>query len=246
MIDWPLEDRLKIIKNFKPLEEPSFDNGEEDAFRYVVWNIYSRICDAIKSFVILYENNCFYDAYTIAGYMLETCSLLCYIRSEKTEAENRNNYNKYLASVTLDILKKNLKTSSENFEKDIEKASFISNLKVFYPVGKTILVKNGNYEEVIQKINSINTSNKERRKILKDNFVPLKVSNYIDCLSNTFDNNDDGWFKQFYYKYCALKHNNIIGVNLSFEEEFKEETKSDMLYLVLGILTYLDKYFKFD
>lgn len=244
MIDWPLEDRLKIIKNFKPIDKPSFDNGEEDAFRYVVWNIYSRICDAIKSFIILYENNCFYDAYTVAGYILETCSLLCYVRSEKTEVENRNNYNKYLASITMKQIIENLEDTN-NLDTELDWLSFSTNLKIFYQVGKTILKEGKNYEDIIKLINYRKGPNEEKIGLFRKNFSMLTTNNYINCLSDAVDNIDDGRFSFYYKKYCSLKHNNLINVGSLLKNEFLNNEKSDMLYLVLGIITYLDKYFKF-
>ena len=245
MIDWSLEDRLRIIKNFKTLAKPSFNDGKEDAFRYIVWNLYERICDAIKSFIVLYENNCFYDSYMIAGYVLETSNLLCYIKSGKTEEENKNNYNKYLSSITMKQIIENLELS-DNLEKDLDWCIFATNLKIFYPVGRSILKDGKNYEDVIKLINNRKGPNEEKIGLFKKNFSMITVSDYINCLSKFFNNMDDNQFDLYYKKYCNLKHNNILNVGYLLENESIDDIKSDSLYLILGIITYLDKYFKFD
>ena len=71
MIDWTNEDKLKIIKEFKPLEKSTFE-GSEDAFYGVIWNLYFRIGDAFKAFCTLFENKHYYDAFIVAGHTLET------------------------------------------------------------------------------------------------------------------------------------------------------------------------------
>ena len=39
-IDWPFEDRIKIIENYQQLPTPEFNDGNEDAYRFNLWNVY--------------------------------------------------------------------------------------------------------------------------------------------------------------------------------------------------------------
>lgn len=43
---WPFEERVRIIKGFAPLEQPIFDNADEDTFRFNMWGLYHRVCEA--------------------------------------------------------------------------------------------------------------------------------------------------------------------------------------------------------
>ena len=236
---------LKIINKFKSLDKPLFNEGDNnDTYRFAVWNLYNRICEAIKSFIVLYENNRFYDAYIIAGHALETSSLLCYITENKTYEDNFHNYKKYVASNAMNQIIENL-YMSETVEKDLDWEIFVAFLKLFYPFGDTLLKDNKNYKEVIDSINSRLGNNKEKIKLFTKNFSPLRPSDYKKYLSKSMNNIDEGRFEQHYKEYCKLKHSNILG-SFSFEGEFVEETKTIMLRLVLGLVTYLDKYFKKD
>ena len=237
-IDWSFEDRIKIIKNFKPQLFPSFEDGNEDAYRFTVWQLYNRICEAIKSFVILFEKECIRDAFIIAGHTLETSAILSYIKDCSTPEQSKKNYNKYLASITIERIIANLDTSN-NLKDPISLIVFSNLLKIFYPAGKTILKKNKDYNNVITQINSTKTPVKEKIGILNKSFSPIKPSEYMKALSDNFDNKDDGQFRRYYTKYCGYKHSNILTPDVSFED-FKKENIDDLLYLVLGIMTYLE------
>ena len=237
-IYWPIEDRINIIKNFKSHPLPSFDNGDEGSYRFTVWQIYRRICEAIKSFTTLLEQKYFCDAFIIAGHALETSAVLSYIKDCSTTEESKDNYNKYLASVTLERIIANL-DMSDNLDDEISINVFSHLLKIFYPIGKTILNKNKNYEDIINQINSKQTTIKEKIGILNKSFSPIKPSEYMRTLSDNFDNKDDGQFRRYYRKYCAYKHSNILAPGVVFTD-FQYDNLDDMLYLMLGIITYLE------
>lgn len=237
-IDWPFEERIKIIKNFKPHPFPSFEDGNEDAYRFTVWQLYGRVCEAIKAFAILLEKDCICDAFIIAGHALETSAILSYIKDCSTSEQSKENYNKYLASITIERILANLDITN-NLNDPISLIVFSNLLKIFYPAGKTILKKNKDYDNVITQINSAKTTIKEKIGILNKSFSPIKPSEYIKTLSDNFDNKDDGQFKRYYTKYCGYKHSNILTPGVSFED-FKKANINDLLYLVLGIMTYLE------
>ena len=237
-IDWPFEERIKIIKNYQKLPTPEFKDGNEDAYRFNVWSLYNRVYEAIKSFVVLYENQRYCDAFIIAGHALETCAILSYIKDYDDETKRREHYNNYFASITLGRLLANLELAKD-LEKDISWATFVCVLRLFYPFGKCIIKDNKDYEEIIRKINYRKGPNSEKIGLLNKSFRPVSVSEYIQTLSDNWENKDDGQFRRYYTKYCNMKHSNMLTPGI-LEENINADTIDDMLYLILGIMTYLD------
>lgn len=236
---WSFEERIKIIKNYKKLPCPEFNDGNEDAYRFNVWNLYDRVYEAIKSFIILYEKQRYCDAFIIAGHALETCAILSYIKDYDSEVKRREQYNKYFASITLGRLVANLELA-DDLSKEIAWMSFVSVLKLFYPVGKCIIKENKDYEQVIKQINNRKGPNTEKIGILNKNFRSIPIAEYIKIMSDNCKNKDDGQIRRYYTKYCSIKHSNMLTPGI-LEENINTDTIDDMLYLILGIITYLDK-----
>lgn len=238
---WPFEERVRIIKGFEPLEPPVFNDGNEDTFRFNVWGLYYRVCEAIKSYIVLYETNIIFDALIIAGHALETCAMLSYIKDNSREEAKREKYNSYFAGMIFNRIFANLEIS-QTLEDDISWMCYSHLLKMFYTVGKTIVSKNKDYEEVIKKINYRKGPNKEKMALFKKSFSPIKVSEYIETFSNNISNIDDGIFKFFYGKYCSFKHGNMLTPGASFEPEYKyeDDLKGYSLSLICILVYYLD------
>ncbi len=235
---WSFEDRIKIIKNYKRLPMPEFNDGNEDAYRFNVWNLYDRVCESIKSFVVLYENQRFCDAFIIAGHALETCATLSYLKDNNSLEENRKNYEKYMASNILNSITTNLELS-DNLEKDIAWFAFSHLLTMFYPYGRAILKENKDYDSVIKKINYRKGPNQEKIGLFNGNFKVIPIANYINALSIFMREYDDGQIQRYYNKYCSFKHSNMLTPGVAKESETNDNI-DDMLYLVLGIIAYLD------
>lgn len=240
-----IQKSIQIIKDFKPIATPIFNDGNEDAFRYVVWNLYHRVCEAIKSYVVLFENGRYYDSFIIAGHCLETCAILSYITDKSTPELCRERYNKYFASATLGRLKSCLGLE-DNLEKEIAWQAFVSLLKLFYPVGKYIIKEKekDKYEEIIKQINYRLGLNKEKIEILSRNFIPIKVNEYIKTFLKNTSYFGGEEFNKFYKKYCDVKHSNMMTPGASFDANTFEYFAEDGIMLILGIIYYL-KDFKF-
>ncbi|MFA7074912.1 MAG: DUF5677 domain-containing protein, partial [Endomicrobiaceae bacterium] len=146
MVDFTIGNKIKIIREFKPMPQPQF-NGNEHEMRYIIWNLYNRVCEAVKSFVVLFDNQRYYDAFIIAGHVLETCSVLSYIKDNDTEAAKLANYNKYKAQSSGGRLKAILEMDSSNLEKDCAWNAYELVLKIFYPVGAIVIKDTKNAEE---------------------------------------------------------------------------------------------------
>lgn len=235
---WPFEDRIKIIKNYKRLPMPEFNDGDEDAYRFNVWNLYDRVCESIKSFIVLYENKRFCDAFIIAGHALETCAMLSYLKDGNSPEENRKNYERYMASNILNSIITNLELS-DNLEKEIAAIVFFHLLNMFYPFGRAILKENRDYDSVIKRINNRKGPNQEKIGLFNRNFKATPVTDYIKALSDSTEKYDDGQMRRYYNKYCSFKHSNMLIPGVSKESE-SDDGVDDMLYLVLGIVMYLE------
>lgn len=236
-INWPVEERFKIIENFIPQERPSFEDGNEDAFRFTLWNLYTRIIDAIHSAMLLYKNGRYNDAFIIAGHALETTAILSYIKDHNTDEAQRKYYNSYMASMALGSLTANLELSKD-MTNDISWLAFEAFFKIFYPIGTYILKEGKDYKDVIKKIHCRELSNSEKIKLLNKNFKPIQIGEYIKALSDNFANKDDGQFKIYYTKYCRFKHSNMLTPGIAENNNAIFEM-DDMSYLILGILAYL-------
>lgn len=234
------EGQLQIIRDFVPESKPDFD-GKEDAFWFTVWNLYGRVCEGIKSFLLLYDHERFYEAFIIAGYVLETCAMLSYVKDEKTEETQKENYKKYIARASARMLIINLEASSDNLEKDIEWAVYSNLLKIFYPVGASIIKNSDNpkekHEEIIKKINYRFGTTKEKIKLINNSYKLTNVQEYIKTFIANMDGVGKERFSRFYSKYCNYKHSNILDC---IEGQFKDFQIEGVVYVLVLIVTYLN------
>lgn len=240
-IPWNIEGKTKIIKNFVPVAKPEFKN--EDAIGYIIWNLYNRVSNGMKSFATLIDNKCYYDAFIIAGHMLETCAILSYIKDNDTEEEQKENYNKYLARSAVGRMIANLEMAT-NLHRDLDWIVFETILKILYPIGSSIIKDQKNpkekHEEVTQKINYRLGTNEEKIKLLKKHYEPPHIEEYIKAFSDNRGNTDDGQFARWYTKYCNYKHSNMLAPG-ALAGDINDDEVNYFLDLVLIILVYLDK-----
>ncbi len=246
---WSFNDRLKIIKNFQPYPKPKFV-GNEDSIHGVTWGLYNRICENIKSFAILFENFQFVDAFILAGVALESCARLSFIKDRDNLEQSKEYYNKYLASMTLSQIIYNLKFE-EDLTQEISWLNYELLLKIFYPVGKSIFTnKTKSYEDVIKIINYRLGKNADKISVFKKNFKELPVTRYTDFFFEKLSIYEANKEMAIYYsKYCSFKHSNMLspgvldeGNNDFLSIETKKEIADRGLYLILGLILYLQKY----
>lgn len=247
IVAWSIQDRLNIIRNFKPHPSPTFI-GHEDAIHAVTYGLYNRICENIKSFTILFENNQFCDAFIIAGVALESCAKLSFIKDQKSAELSRDCYNKYLASITLSQLIYNLSLDND-LKKEISWVNFECLLRIFYPVGNLIFKnKNETYEGIIRKINYRLGENKNKISLLKESFKEIQVSCYTNFFFEKLKIYEaEQEMSRYYKKYCSFKHSNIMAPGVFFEGNgdplsaaMRNDLADDSLYLVLGLVMYLE------
>lgn len=246
---WSINARLNIIKNFTPLSKPNFA-GNDDFIHAATWGLYNRVCENIKSFTILFENQQYCDAFIMAGVALETCAKLSFIKDRDNIEQSRESYNKYLASITLCRLIYNLELYDDLKDEQLW-MTFSALLKIFYPVGHSIFInKKSSYEDVIKTINYRLGDNKNKISLLKASFKELSVSRYTVFFFEKLKIYDaDVEMTRYYKKYCEFKHCNIMSPGIFFEgkddlqsSEIRLDIADDSLYLILGLMLYLKKY----
>lgn len=238
--------KLKCIKLFKREYLPQFD-GTEEIYKFIVWNLYDRVCEAIKSVIVLCENQSFFDAFLIAGHALETCSILSYIKDNPTEESRKLNYEKYSARCEAGVLIFILSLDS-NLIKESSWNAYASALKIFYSYGETIIRKEKKetisskekHDSVIKILNNRLGLNVEKIKIIKENYIQPDPGGYIKSFSKRLNDIDDGLFNHFYGKYCAFKHGNLFSVG-AVAENMNDDIVHLMLDIIYGITIYLDK-----
>jgi len=241
-----IDSKIKIIRDFRPVAQPHFKN--EDAIGYIIWGLYNRIFDAIKSVVVLLDNGRYYDAFLIAGHALETCAVLSYIKDNDTEMKQLKNYNKYVARSAVGSLLAILDTGESNLAIDYEWNAYVAMLCIFFPVGASIIKDKKTdgksaaerHEAIIKVINSRRGTNAEKSKILRDSYQRPIPQDYITSFSKRFDNIDDGEFSRFYMKYCEFKHSNMLSPG-ALVGDINDKQIEWPLNIMLLIIVYLDK-----
>lgn len=237
---FPIAKKMDIIRKFTPKNPPTFE-GTDDGSYYIIWGLYKRACQAIKSFVLLIDNRQYYDAFIIAGYMLETCAILSYINDNNDKLKRHENYDKYLARSVVGRLIANLELT-EDLSSDNSWDAYEQMLKIFYPIGTTILKKGSNkkHEDIIDEIKFRTGKNEEKIRLLKKHYDPPRIDEYIKAFSDNLGNIDDGQFSFYYTKYCNYKHSNVLASDM-LSDDFDENEVDWFLFLVLGMIMYLQK-----
>ena len=237
---------LVIIKAFVPEKIPDFV-GTEPIFDFVRWNLYERITSGLKSFDILCDNKRFYDAFLVAGNVLEVCSVLSYIKDKKTEKEQLENLNKYLARSSAGQLLKIL-SWADDLSKDVVWNAYELGLKLFAPVGYCIIKKwkNGktdkeNHWNILDKLKYRDGSNADKKSLINSNYMCPDPQGYVRAFSKTFDRLDNGNFERMYDKYCDFKHVNIMSNGVT-AETMNEEVVDWAIEIMAGIVLYLQRY----
>ncbi len=200
---------LVIIKGFIPEKIPEFA-GTEPIGDFVKWNLYDRVASGLKSFVLLCDNRRFYDAFLVAGNVLETCAVFSYIKDKQTENERLKNLNKYLARSAAGQLIK-LLSWDDNLKRDISWNSYVAELNIFVSVGASIIkeMKNGktdaeNHQEILDKLKCREGNNTDKKKLINSNYERPDPQGYVRAFSKTFYKLDNGNFEHMYDKYLNM------------------------------------------
>lgn len=237
---------LVIIKAFVPEKIPKFV-GTESMFDFVVWNLYDRIANGLKSFDLLCDNRRFYDAFLVAGNVLETCAVLSYIKDKQTEKERLKNLNKYLARSSAGQMVKIL-SWDDDFHKDSAWNAYFAELKIFAPIGDCIIKKlkndktdKENHQEILEKLKYRDGSNADKKALIYSNYVRPDPQGYVRAFSKTFDGLDNGNFEHMYDKYCDFKHVNMMSYGVT-SETMEEDVVDWAIEIMAAVVLYLQRY----
>ncbi len=227
--------QIQIIRDFVPEPKPNFENKDEDIFQFTIWNLYERVCEGIKSFLILFDNKRFYESSIIIGHALETCAILSYIKDNETKTKQNENCNKYIARNLIGMLIEDLKIN-QNLEKDSVWNAYNGWLHLFTSYGFTIIKDKKNHTGIFEKLKIREGMNSEKIKLLEKNYDPPHIEEYIQLFSAKLDGADEEKFIRFYLKYCGLKHSNILDC---LEGEIQDYQIEDLIITACMIITYL-------
>ena len=237
---------LAIIKAFVPEKIPKFV-GTEPIFDFVIWNLYDRTANGLKSFDLLCDNRRFYDAFLVAGNVLETCAVFSYIKDKKTEKERLKNLNKYLARSAAGQLIKTL-SWSDDLSKEVVWKAYESELKLFAPVGDCIIKKQKNgktdkevHRGILDKLKYPEGSNADKKALIYSNYERPDPQGYVRAFSKTFDRLDNGNFELMYDKYCDFKHVNIMSNGVA-AETMEEDVIDWAIEIMAAVVLYLQRY----
>jgi len=223
--EWSLDGKMRAIHEFVPVAEPQFV-GTEEALPYIIWLLYKRTCDALKSFIILAENKCYYDAFIIAGHALETCAVLSYIKDHQDKETQQENYKKYMARSAVGRLIAILEMN-DNLNEDIAWETYKVMLGQLHPFGATIIKDQKNtkekHQEAIEKIKFREGPNSEKIKLLQKYYDKPNIKEYITVFSNNMNNVDKGDFYFYYTKYCSHKHSNMMTPGADIRDIYMDE-----------------------
>jgi uncharacterized protein YutE (UPF0331/DUF86 family) len=237
-----MDNKIKIIRDFVPVVMPVFNHDNpKDTINYIIWNLYNRVCEATKSFVFLFDNKRFYDAFLTAGHALETCAILSYVKDNSNEIKQTENYHKYFARSAIGRLLAILEMDKNNLSTESAQNAYTVLLKILYPIGASIIKDGKNYEGIIKNLNTHGGTNEEKSKLLKDSFKRPDPEGYIKSFSKRLGNFDDGQFVLYYTKYCNYKHSNMLTPG-ALESDIDDEEICWFLDLILSVVMYLDKY----
>lgn len=248
-----LQTMLSDIKNFKYVK-PNIEKNKCKTPEFVITRqLFIRLHEARLSFILLVENEKFYEAAIISGHILETLGILSFIK----DSDNPNYNSKiYYASSLVSEIKYFLK-----FKDNIDSTkglNLINNrlsesLNLFKQTSD-IIFNNKNkerktYNKSITTLLSANTKTKTKIGELDNFYRPKSPDNYIKDFIKKYaevfpDNKKDlNMICRLYIRYCASKHSNHFFCELSDNKKmFPKESVINGIFTVHLVFTYLKKF----
>ncbi|MDR0803878.1 MAG: hypothetical protein LBO08_02200 [Rickettsiales bacterium] len=175
-----------------------------------------RLNEAVKSYLLLVDNNYLADAILIAGHILETCSIISYIN------DANGNARKYVAKSTLRCLCDVLDYDISNLQDEDIKAAFLEGVGVLEYNGYLAIKADKERKKAnatrIKFLKDPANSNADKKKCIC-NFYDLPiVEDYLrpfrkkiaerHAKDDQKNINLDRQFVLFYATYCKVKHSN--------------------------------------
>lgn len=182
-----------------------------------------KLNESIKSYVLLMDNGFFVDAILIAGHIMETCSVIHYIKHPTKQEKNAR---KYVAKCCLRGTCDLLEFDSEDLKNDEIRAAFIEAVEYLKETGHLVIKKDKeqtqeNNHISLESLKDESLSNTERIKFIKDNYDLPIVEDYLKAFHSKLektvneekrliDPNLAAKLKFFYTEYCKIKHSNAM------------------------------------
>lgn len=183
--------------------------------------LYKRLNEAKKAFLLLNDTKMYVDAALIAGHVLEVCATIYYI---KFANDKELNARKYVAKSSVNTIFSILDIDQSDLKDDMYKGIFDECVDYLAETGHLILKcppkntdKHKYNQNLISNLRSMDRTNQEKRKIVKENYEMPIVNDYLNCFlsgikqklrENTTEKAESliQAIKVFYFSYCGFKH----------------------------------------
>ena len=183
--------------------------------------LYKRLNEARNAFLLLNDTKMYVDAALIAGHVLEVCATIYYI---KFANDKELNARKYVAKSSVNTIFSILDIDQSDLKDDMYKGIFDECVGYLAETGHLILKcppkntdKHKYNQNLISNLRSMDRTNQEKRKIVKENYEMPIVNDYLNCFlsgikqklqENTTEKAESliQAIKVFYFSYCGFKH----------------------------------------
>ncbi len=195
--------------------------------------------EAYKTFILLYQNNRFYDAMMESGYILELSSLI-YDINNTTKVDT---YNKHLIMYSISsIVRILMKLNLPHMPIDAEmQYLYATHLAILEKAGTILLRKNYQLSDVIEVLKDPNISSNKKLELIKRSFktpsIDAQIINFlkyikkkIQITNNTEIKGNENLFRLGYETYCTLKHNGIGA--FEFDDLYLKHTSLFLIYCI--------------
>lgn len=177
-----------------------------------------RLTDAVKSYLLLVDNDRFIDAMLIAGHIFEICSIISYSKDAP------NNARKYVAKSTIQCLCDMLDYDNTNLQDETIKSAFLEAMDVLEYNGYLAIIADKDKKKAnatnLKFLKDPTNSNMDKKKCIKNFYEKLIVEDYLRPFrqkiveryrkNNNININLDKQFILFYAEYCKNKHSSAI------------------------------------
>lgn len=205
------DDYLKdCIKNIIASSHLFIGNTNDTPEQVSIKLLKQRFEASKKAFVILYQNDCKYEATIIAGYMFE---LLASIYQFEQRKKTTNDIMGNMAYKYMEMLLQYPRNSDPAMWDEYFKTA----LDVLQNFGDSILKNSQNVYKILA---NETISQDEKLKILGKNYKGKPIQNaineFIDSIKSVIKKwgnnykNADFILRNFYISYCCFKHNNFL------------------------------------
>lgn len=190
----------------------------------------------------LIDNGYFVDAFMVGGHIIETFAVFSYIM-EGSPSNASERFAKYSLKSSLTEIKTLLEFDESNLETNGFRKYYLEYLEEIEKYGH-LSIKNGvDNKDVVEYLKYTNRTNKQLLKKINESYSPLGIESMLRIFFEKFPLEQVGMYRNFYNKYCAIKHSSLYSAEINAANN-SIETLLLLLYSMYNIFYHIDKYTK--